>query len=319
MWCANLLLLLLPLLAAVTPPRAPPTSLVLASWNLQWLVAPSTAHASRLACDAGRRAALPCDVARDIARDSADWGRLRHYVRALDADVIAFQEVENAQVALRIFHGYRICIGEDHGVQQVGFAVRPFIPHHCGPHFTGLTVGGRGRSGAVLRLEPEGSPPLTLMAVHLKSGCAESPLDSAGVACVLLNAQADALAEWILLQRELGSPYILLGDFNRAGPDPADAFWRRLDAAAGGALRNAAAGTSFRNCFIGQPYTRYIDHILLDPALEGVPGPGGFARHGYSARDALRYRLSDHCPVSIRLSLNRERPAAPAVLYRRAD
>ena len=315
----QLILALLPLLAANTPLRADPESLLVASWNLQWLVSPDTAHASRLACDAGHRAALPCDVARDIARDSADWGRLRHYVRKLDADVIAFQEVESEAVALRIFHGYRICVGSDRGVQQVGFAVRPWLAHRCGPHLTRLAANGRGRSGVVLHLLPASSPPLLLMAVHLKSGCAEAPLNTPGSSCELLAGQSAVLAQWIAAQRDAQSRYVLLGDFNRAGPQPDDAFWQRLDEAAGEALHNAAADTPFRNCFTGQPFTRYIDHILLGPRLQFALESGSFAKHGYSARDALRYRLSDHCPVSVRLSLIRERNPTPPVLYRRVD
>ena len=82
------------------------TELHLATWNLEWLVSPATALASRLSCDDGTRATLPCDVARTLARDSADFARLRAYARALDADVIALQEVEDVATAQRVFRGY---------------------------------------------------------------------------------------------------------------------------------------------------------------------------------------------------------------------
>ena len=96
---------------------------------------------------------------------------------------------------------------------------------------------------------------------------------------------------------------MVLGDFNRAGPRDDDPFWQRLHAAANGALFNAAAHTVFRNCYLGQPFSQYIDHILLGPALGRSVVPGSFRKRGYASRDALRYRLSDHCPVSIRLRL----------------
>jgi endonuclease/exonuclease/phosphatase family metal-dependent hydrolase len=31
--------------------------------------------------------------------------------------------------------------------------------------------------------------------------------------------------------------------------------------------------------------------------------PGSFERLTYAARDAARYKLSDHCPVSVRIQL----------------
>src|SRR6188768_3467839 len=66
--------------------------ITIATWNLEWLISPATAHAGRLACRHGKRTSLPCDV---IARDSADLARLATYARELDADIVAFQEVEN--------------------------------------------------------------------------------------------------------------------------------------------------------------------------------------------------------------------------------
>src|SRR5690606_33667367 len=92
-------------------------TLRIATWNMEWLVAPATARAARIACRDGRRAPLPCDVARTQARDSADLRALASQVRRLDADIIAFQEVENTAVARRVFRGYDICIAGGSGAQ----------------------------------------------------------------------------------------------------------------------------------------------------------------------------------------------------------
>ncbi|HMA11328.1 MAG TPA: hypothetical protein VKO83_05535, partial [Steroidobacteraceae bacterium] len=104
------ILLLLSLAAATTRARPAAQQLVIATWNMEWLVTPATAHAARLACRSGHRAALPCDVARGLSRDSADLDRLAWYARHLDADVIAFQEVEDSTIAARIFGNHRLCI-----------------------------------------------------------------------------------------------------------------------------------------------------------------------------------------------------------------
>src|SRR5690606_25066483 len=53
----------------------------IATWNMEWLVAPGTARAARIACRDGHRAPLPCDVARRQVRDSADLRALAALVR----------------------------------------------------------------------------------------------------------------------------------------------------------------------------------------------------------------------------------------------
>jgi hypothetical protein len=143
MWQAlTSILILLSLAFATTTSSAAPGALTIATWNMEWLVSPATAHAARLACRGGRRGTLPCDAARDHSRDSADLSRLAWYAGRLGADVIAFQEVENAFIAARIFRDYRICIAGGHGLQHVGFAVRPGIAHRCGPPMDAVSLGG---------------------------------------------------------------------------------------------------------------------------------------------------------------------------------
>src|SRR5689334_20064733 len=66
-----------------------PSTLRFATWNLEWLVDGATLHTARMACRDSRPTSLPCDVVRELARDSADLARLASYARRLDADVIA--------------------------------------------------------------------------------------------------------------------------------------------------------------------------------------------------------------------------------------
>jgi endonuclease/exonuclease/phosphatase family metal-dependent hydrolase len=289
--------------------------LTLASWNLEWLVSPVTAHNSRLACNAGRRAPLPCDATIALGRDSADFARLHGYARALDADVIAFQEVEDAATAQRIFAGYRICIASGAGVQHTGFAVRASIPHRCAAPLDTLRLNARHRAGAMLQLAPGSARQITLLTVHLKSGCASEAIDSSKSACETLRAQGQALGQWITQQLARGTRFVVLGDFNRAGPHADDAFWQQLQYGAAHGPLSAAAGSAFRNCYPGQPYSAYIDHILLSPELAPELVAGSFRKQGYLPLDALRYRLSDHCPVSIKL----RSPGPPKDLLIRAD
>ncbi|MEY2855233.1 MAG: hypothetical protein RL030_2365, partial [Pseudomonadota bacterium] len=267
--------------ASAADPPVPAATLHLATWNLEWLVSPRTARDSLNACDDGERSLLPCDVARSLRRDSGDRARLRAEARLLHADVIAFQEVEDEATAASLFRGYRICITNAQGVQQLGFAVRAGLPHRCEAPLP-LGAARRTRPAAMLRLFPGSASELTLVAVHLKSGCSTQPLPEGATdtsACALLAGQARALSAWIDHQWRAGQRFVLMGDFNRAGPDDKDAFWRWLDPL--GALRNASQGSPFRNCFVGQPFRQYIDHILVDAVLAQHLVPASFHKHTY--------------------------------------
>jgi endonuclease/exonuclease/phosphatase family metal-dependent hydrolase len=280
--------------------------LTIATWNLEWLVSPESAHAGRLACRSGQRSSLPCDVAEEIARDSADFARLAAYARKLDADIVAFQEVENEAIARKVFRGYRICMTDDGGVQHVGFAVRPDVPHRCGPVVDSLSVDGRSRQAMSLQLAPRRGKPIELLVVHLKSGCSRDPLDSDSAACRLLRQQAVRLGQWIATRTAEHADFIVLGDFNRVPPDsPDDEFWTAVQTAPSELL---AERLPFRNCFAGQPFSAFIDHLLLSTAVAGRLLPGSPRHWGYEAVDAVQYHLSDHCPVSISLLLGGNTP-----------
>jgi endonuclease/exonuclease/phosphatase family metal-dependent hydrolase len=276
-------------------------TLTIATWNLEWLVAPETAHAGRLACRNNQRSALPCDVAQDLSRDSADLARLADYAQELDADIVAFQEVENEAIARKVFRGYRICMAGGAGVQHVGFAVRPHLAHRCGPAVESLSLHGRSRKAMHMQLTPARGAPIDLLVVHLKSGCSTDPLDSELAACRLLAQQAGLLGEWIAEQSARNATFIVLGDFNRAPPESADdAFWQQVRT---GPAELVAEQLPFRNCFAGQPWTRFIDHLLVSAPLLPRLVRGSPRHFGYRSADVVRYRLSDHCPVSISLNM----------------
>ena len=278
-----------------------PRELHIATWNMAWLLHPATVRLARIACRDGGRAAVPCDVARGEARDSADFGRLAALVRRLDADVIAFQEVENAAVARRVFRGYDICIAGGPGAQHAGFAVRRSLRFECAAPLDALTAGGRGRPGQVLRLFPRAGAPVDLLAVHLKSGCARDPLDSPSAACRLLGAQAVALGEWIAGNAEAGTHFIVLGDLNRPAAEADDPFWSLLHPET---FISSASQLPFRNCVFGAPYAEFIDHILIGASLAPQVSGDGFGQLRYSAEEAIQFRLSDHCPVSVKILLS---------------
>lgn len=262
--------------------------LKVSTWNLEWLT-------DRPAGDPW----LPADVRPKRADDIA---RLAHYAALLDADVIAFQEVDGPAIAARIFppDRYAVHLTADHVTQRTGLAIRRSIPFTANPDLTALDVYPADarfalRSGADVMLHlPKGD--LRVLSVHLKTGCREDPLASSRRGqCRTLREQIAPLRAWIDARVAEGVPFLLLGDFNR-WMDGGDDFWAALDRDA--PLVRATAGHS-SPCWGGGGF---IDHIIA----------GGAAR-AWLEPDTLRVlvfretgpewkeRLSDHCPVSVRL------------------
>jgi endonuclease/exonuclease/phosphatase family metal-dependent hydrolase len=295
-------------------------TLKLATWNLEWLVTPATFTALEGHCTpAGEphrfaRRSMPCDVAAELGRSATDLASLARYARELDADVIAIQEVDGAEAARQVFPGHEFCFTGGHALQNTGFAIRRGTPYRCEGDLMALSLGDTVRRGARLVLYPGTPQELHLLAVHLKSGCSRHPLDSGERACERLAQQAPALREWLLAQQRAGHAYAVLGDFNRdllaeaeveRGSTAAQGLWAQLNAGGPGpGLRNTAAGQPFHNCYAGQTHTGYIDYILLGAALQGRLVSGSFERLTYSASDAWHRKLSDHCPVAVKVQVD---------------
>ncbi len=264
-----------------------------ATWNLEWLTA-------RRAGDP----ALPEDVR---PKRPEDIDALRRYAQTLDADVIAFQEVDGPDMAARVFPAdrYAVVITADEVVQRVGFAIRRGIPMRRNPDLAGLDVlpgaAHRLRSGADITLDLPGVR-LRLLAVHLKSGCNHDRLSGAhgaslGRTCETLRRQIAPLQGWIAQRREEGVPFVLLGDFNRQmdGPD------ELLAALTGAAPLARATEGRASPCWGGGGF---IDHILAGGAARSWMVPDSLRVMVYrETGDAAREQLSDHCPVSVRFRL----------------
>ena len=296
---SRLRVMLIGLGALLVPTLTAAQSLRLATWNLEWLVSAQTSRTARAACLGGARPSLPCDVALDKVRSSADYAALAGYARELDADVLAIQEVENQDTAARVLPGYRFCLTGSSAAQNVGFAIRRGISFRCEPDYLPLALGGRLRRGAVLTLFPGTASETRLMAVHLKSGCPRNRRKPNVSACSQWQQQLPLLSQWVSAQT---GRYAVLGDFNRelGGGEP-DGLLATLQQAGRGRLIDAAGDTRYVSCWPGQSNANAIDHILLGGGLQSSVVPGSYGRLGYRSSDVRRYQLSDHCPVSVQL------------------
>ena len=290
---------------------ATPAELKIATWNLEWFMKPETLRALTPACtppDAprdGSRRSVPCDVAHELTRSREDITAMRSYAETLDADIVALEEVDGADAARLLFHDYQFCFSGRVAVQNNGFAIRRGLPFSCGPELTDLSMNDDVRRGVELKMFPGTPQEFRLLSVHLKSGCSRDALDSTRAGCSILAHQVPILERWIDAQAKEHKPFAVLGDFNRdlrrepAGP----AVWPDIDDADPPAadLVNTAEGQAFQNCMPSQTFSGFIDYIVLGRQMAQGLVPDSFGRVLFRPEDAQRRKLSDHCPVFIRI------------------
>ncbi len=273
------------------PTPGAPEPLKLASWNMEHL-----AEADGSGCR---------------PRSEADYAAMRAYATGLDADVIAFQEVESKAAAERVFDAARYTIvieervGSDRGgacrgldgqtinAQRTGFAVRKGLPFERLADFTEVQLGDVDlRSGVDLIVRPRGGEPIRVMSVHLKSGCSSGDRNEA---CAVLMQQVPVMERWIDARAGEGVRFAVLGDFNRRLAMASDAVWSNWD---DGAPTNAdlalASGDQSARC--NPRYRDFIDFIVLD--RRATADLRAFEETVY-AGDAL----SDHCAISATLDV----------------
>ncbi|MGV9009982.1 endonuclease/exonuclease/phosphatase family protein [Brevundimonas sp.] len=243
-------------------------------------------------------------------RTDADYQALRAYAEALDADVVAVQEVESRAAVERVFDPSRYtvvveervssgrggaCRGRD-GLsirdQRTGFAIRKGLAFERQPDLDALQLGNSDlRSGVDVIVRPVGRAPVRLLSVHLKSGCSSGDRNEA---CPVLMQQVPVLEDWIDRRAAEDSRFAVLGDFNRRLAQPGDTVWADWDDQdPANADLSLAAGPTGARC--NPRYSDFIDHIVLDRRAAG--DQVGFEEQTYEGE-----ALSDHCAIAVTLS-----------------
>lgn len=258
--------------------------LKIATWNLEWLT--------------GKPAGDPALPAEVVPKTAEDRALLQRYALALNADVVALQEVDGPAIAATVFppDRYNLFFTNDDVVQRVGFAVRKGIAVHRNPDLAALDLYPDARfhlrSGIDITLDLPGGP-IRLLGVHLKTGCQRDRLDtSARPQCATIRGQVPVLQGWIAQRRAEGVPFVVLGDFNRwmEGDDQVLAALQ-----SSGPLARATEGH-------GSPCwgkERFIDHILAGGAARAWLDPATLRVMVYREGPFMKEHLSDHCPVSV--------------------
>lgn len=292
----------------------------LATWNIEFLVEPATYRSLAPVCTTegsrlpGAERGLPCGVAARLERGPEDLAALRRYAAKLDADVIALQEVDGAAAAAQVFPGHEFCFSSRSHVQKNGFAIRAGLPFRCESEYLPLSLDDSSRRGVVVTLFPDSRDAITLMSVHLKSGCPEQRLDAVDrPACAVLARQVEPLEQWIDAQAGAGRRFAVLGDFNRRfrlerGPARNAAgvlqlVWPEINDGEprGATLTDVTRGQAFVGCRPDAPYVEYVDTVLLGESLARDRMKGSFVRLPFDADEARQRKLSDHCPVGVDL------------------
>ena len=195
-------------------PAGSAAELRLAAWNLEHLN------------DTDREGYIP--------RRAADYAALQRRAMALDADIVAFQEVENAAAARRVFPASdwhvqvsgRPATGKGPECRgrpgahlkrlAIGFAIRRGIAYRRNADLEDIANGNRYLRWGTDITVTAGGRELRLLSVHLKSGCWGEAQDRRGKkACAVLRAQVPRLAAWAGARRAEGMAFVILGDFNR--------------------------------------------------------------------------------------------------------
>ena len=227
----------------------------------------------------------------------------------LNADVFALQEVENERALARVFDPqlYQFFVSTRSGgfKQRTGFVVRRSIPATRYPDLNQLNTTGHLRNGVDIEIMA-GQHTIRLLAVHLKSFCFEKPLpepSTTGNHCEKLATQVPVLERWIDERAVNGTPFIVLGDFNRRFDKPQDDFWSELDDGDPKELDlSRATDGRISECWDSQ-YPRYIDHIVYDLQVSEWIVPGSFEQLVYTEPKSMKRLLSDHCPIAVTLDV----------------
>ena len=253
------------------------------------------------------------------ARRNTDYRTLARYARNLNADVIAFQEVNGPRAAARVFppRDYSLHISGRHDPRYDdiynGFAVRKGrFDRVVARNYAALGIGSGSRYslrwGVDLTVSRDGRR-LRLLNVHLKSRCFSKSLKAPRDRhCRKLARQVAPLESWIDARWREGAPFVVLGDFNRAFDRHGrhDHLWRAIDDGDPSGLKlHRMPARQESACWRGtrRHHRHPIDFFVFGARAWQRVDKASFRQVVWTARDADVHRglPSDHCPIAIDL------------------
>ncbi len=237
----------------------------------------------------------------------AEMEKLAATIRALNADVLALQEVENRPYLERFVHallsdmGYRhIVLFEGNDRRGIDVALLSRLP--VGPvtsHRHGEFSDGSGgltkfrRDLLQVRIEPPGYPSFDVFVVHFKSKRG----GGGGESTRLAEAAQSRRALDGLLAADADALFVICGDFNDTWDSPPLKVLRGQGAAALHSFHGDAAQGSVS--YNKPPYRSTIDFVFASPAMARR-----YVEKSYRALDgSIAASGSDHNPVAVQFDL----------------
>lgn len=276
--------------------KADPLELTVATWNAEHLAFP---------IDEGCK-----------PRTQEENAKLQRYVQSLNADIVALQEVASVKAVESIFpkSEWHILMSKraDSKVydcresqakstqQKVAFAIRHKVKVIDSQSIGALALNSAGlRHGLEITVESLVGP-LTLLNVHMKSGCfVDNYSRSDSKACEIFAQQAPVLDKWVEKKEQEGMPYLILGDFNHRLSAPYNHLTRQLST---NSDDSASSLVNLGKDIIGcHPYyPAPIDHIFAgNLPKQSITTTVNMHTFKDMAPKAM---LSDHCALSVQLA-----------------
>lgn len=251
-------------------------------------------------------------------RSKQDFKKLTDYFHQLDVPILAFQEIDSAQVIQKVVgSSYQVFLSQrseaknarqqfDDINQYTGFAVASHIKVTDYPDLD-LNADSKGKLRFATHIAIKSSndaKPIHLLSVHLKAGCQGKYRDNRS--CRILKAQSQRLANWIKQRQVHHDSFVILGDFNHDLAYKNDwvfAELRRYSPTiqlSSSQTRAICEVRSNRNPKATHKYNKLIDHIIISSDLANH----GATQQPFSNADVINFQLSDHCPLKTHISLD---------------
>lgn len=267
--------------------------LKIATWNIYWL------------------------GSQNNQRTPSDYEELKGYANQLDADVIALQEVESAEYALKVLGDkYSYVFTNNSGAQRVGIAYKPMQGYEYSAYELAELDVGHVRPGIVFTIKNKATgDSVDLLALHLKSGCFQQRLNAANspAACEKFAKQVPVLKNWINQEIANNKKFIILGDFNRrfnieirnsysASEGAFKNFNTNIDGQQNGLwIPNAGKSATCWN----RKYPEFIDYFVASDSMKNAYVENSFSTLHYNGKFSQERMkvLSDHCPISVKFAI----------------
>jgi endonuclease/exonuclease/phosphatase family metal-dependent hydrolase len=245
-------------------------------------------------------------------KPEAEKTALRAVIRALDADVLALQEMGPAGYLEELQRDLRaegldyphVTLAEAADAER-HVAVLSRIPFgrvqvHSDLGFRYFGGQARVKRGLLeVAVNVDGAE-LTLFVVHLRSRFTERPDDPG--AAVFRAGEAGAVRDFVLSRfpDPASARFVIMGDFNDTRDSKPLRLLTRRGSTTIACLTKAADpnGETWTYCYRKEETYSRIDFVLVSPALERAAAGGASVYDGSGVREA-----SDHRPVVVRLEL----------------